>query len=106
MLRPRWLLVSVGGVLFTIQSVQAQSIPELTPEQKLQISRDLTPRNSQDFFRQGQAQLEQEIRLLDRRVLSSDQTVLKIDPTLRDSERLQPFSPYPIPLRPQFHPQK
>ncbi|MBD2034221.1 hypothetical protein H6F76_04055 [Leptolyngbya sp. FACHB-321] len=54
-------------VLLGTGTTMAQSLPSsdrLTPLQRQQFSRDLVPSSAQDFFRTGQANLEQEIRLL------------------------------------------
>jgi hypothetical protein len=96
MLNRSYFIISTVGLLLTIQPAGAQLLPNLTPQQIQQFGRDLTPRNSDDFFRQGRDQLEREIQLLDRRVLSPDQTKLKIDPALRDPERLQPQEYIPL----------
>jgi hypothetical protein len=48
-----------------------------TPAQVNQIQRDLTPPRSQEFFRQGDEQVEREIRLMSRKKLQPDQ-ILKI----------------------------
>jgi hypothetical protein len=58
-------------------SLQAQSVPGV-------LSRDRTP--SQTFFEEGYDQLEQEIRILRRDILS-DSSIL----TIRQDVRLQPY---------------
>jgi hypothetical protein len=105
MLNRSYFTISAVGLLLTTQPADAQSLPNLTPQQIQRFGRDLTPRNSDDFFREGRDQLEREIRLLDRRVLSLDQTKLKIDPALRDPERLQPKHSIPLQRLPKS-PQK
>ncbi len=50
----------------TTMAQSPPSIDRLTPLQRQQFSRDLVPSSAQDFFRTGQANLEQEIRLLTR----------------------------------------
>ncbi|MBD2203456.1 hypothetical protein H6G33_18670 [Calothrix sp. FACHB-1219] len=57
-----------------------QQLPSLTPAQTQQLSRDLVPHSSQDFFRQGQELMEREIELLRQRQVSNDEPVLKVDP--------------------------
>jgi hypothetical protein len=96
MLNRSYFIISAVGWLLTIQPADAQSLPNLTPQQIQRFGRDLTPRNSDNFFRQGRDQFEREIQLLDRRVLSPDQTKLKIDPALSDPERLQPRESIPL----------
>ena len=62
--------VATVMVLMGTGTTMAQSLPSLnhlTPLQRQQFSRDLVPSSAQDFFRTGQANLEQEIRLLTRR---------------------------------------
>jgi hypothetical protein len=59
----------------------AQAMPNLTSSQLQRISRDLVPSRSQEFFRQGQVQLEREVRQLERKKTSP---VLKVDPALRE----------------------
>jgi hypothetical protein len=49
----------------------------LTPAKLNQIQRDLTPPRSQEFFRQGDEQIEREIRLMSRKKLQPDK-ILKI----------------------------
>jgi hypothetical protein len=55
----------------------ALSLNTLTSTQVNQIQRDLTPPRSQEFFRQGDEQVEREIRLVSRQKLQPDQ-ILKI----------------------------
>ena len=68
-------------------SVLAQSIPTLSHLNRQRLDRDLTMTNSQDFFRQGQAQLEREIRLLERRSRTQSDTLLKVDPATQPEIR-------------------
>ncbi|MFN6540711.1 MAG: hypothetical protein RM021_030825 [Nostoc sp. EkiNYC01] len=56
-----------------------QTLPSLTPAQTQNLSRDLVPSSSQDFFRQGKDSFEEEIQLLRERQLSSTKPILKID---------------------------
>ncbi|XHX80403.1 MAG: hypothetical protein RBJ76_10885 [Stenomitos frigidus ULC029] len=58
------------------------SIDRLTPLQRQQFSRDLVPSSAQDFFRTGQANLEQEIRLLTRQ-RSPNEPLLKVNQALQ-----------------------
>ncbi len=54
-------------VCATTGSASAQVAPQgirLTPLQQQQLSRDLVPSDTQNFFSVGQAKLEQEIRFL------------------------------------------
>lgn len=57
-----------------------QQLPSLTPAQTQQLSRDLVPHSSQDFFRQGQELMEREIELLRQRQISNNEPVLKLNP--------------------------
>jgi hypothetical protein len=71
--------------LMVAGTAMAQSVPplnRLTPLQRQQFSRDLVPSSAQDFFRAGQANLEQEIRLLTRQ-RSSTKPLLKVDQALQ-----------------------
>jgi len=72
-------------VLMGTGTTMAQSLPSidrLTPLQRQQFSRDLVPSSAQDFFRTGQANLEQEIRLLIRQ-RSPNEPLLKVNQTLQ-----------------------
>ncbi|MDZ7956441.1 MAG: hypothetical protein RMY34_00780 [Aulosira sp. DedQUE10] len=60
-------------------AVNAQQIPNLTPQQAQHLSRDLVPSSSQDFFRQGQYMMEREIQNLRTRQVESNEPVLKIN---------------------------
>lgn len=60
----------------------AASSQSLTPSQIQQINSGLFRSNSQDFFLQGNRQLEQEIRILLQR-LTSEGELLEIDEKLR-----------------------
>ena len=59
-------------------AVENQEYP-LTPAQAQQLSRDLIPSPSQEFFQQGREMLEKEIRLLDQRQHTSTEPPLKIN---------------------------
>jgi hypothetical protein len=75
------LLVSTAFLLAVQTSANAQqSLPNLTPAQAQNLSRDLVPFNSQDFFRQGKESMEREIQILRQRQLPSMKPILKIDP--------------------------
>ena len=78
--------------LIASSSVQAQSIPNLSIADRNRLTRDLTPTNSQDFFIQGQAQLEREIRLLERRSRLQQDDLLKVEPAMRHPEEQNPRS--------------
>jgi len=72
-------------VLMGTGTTMAQSLPSidrLTPLQRQQFSRDLVPSSAQDFFRTGQANLEQEIRLLIRQ-RSPNEPLLKVNQALQ-----------------------
>ncbi len=56
-----------------------QQIPNLSPQQAQQLSRDLVPSSSQEFFRQGQYLMEREIQNLRLRQVESNEPVLKIN---------------------------
>ncbi len=91
MLRSMFLIVPFV-TLIASSSVQAQSIPNLSIADRNRLTRDLTPTNSQDFFIQGQAQLEREIRLLERRSRPQQENLLKVDPATRYREEKNPRS--------------
>ncbi|MEG3844643.1 hypothetical protein [Microcoleus sp. herbarium14] len=61
-------------------AVSAQS---LTRSELQQINSGLFPSNSQDFFLQGNRQLEQEIKILLQHLLTSEGEILEIDEKLR-----------------------
>lgn len=61
----------------------AASAQSLTPTQVQQINSGLFRSNSQDFFLQGNRQLEQEIKTLLQQLLTSEGQILEIDETLR-----------------------
>ena len=65
-----WLALSLG---FPV----AVSAQPLTPTQIQQINSGLFPSNSQDFFRQGNRQLEQEITILLQNRLTSEGEILE-----------------------------
>jgi hypothetical protein len=71
-----WLALSFG---FPV----AVSAQPLTPTQIQLVNSGLFPSNSQDFFRQGNRQLEQEIKTLLQNRLTSEGEILEIDEKLR-----------------------
>lgn len=71
-----WLAIYFG---FPV-AVSAQPV---TPSPIQQINSGLFPSNSQDFFRQGNRQLEQEIKTLLQKRLTSEGEILEIDEKLR-----------------------
>jgi len=74
------LVISTAFLLAVQTSANAeQPLPRLTPAQAQNLSRDLVPHNSQDFFRQGKDSIEREIQILRQRQLRSIKPVLKID---------------------------
>ena len=70
------LLLSAAGLL-SQQNAAIAGFEGLTPEQANRLSRDLVPSNSQKFFQQGQARIEQEIQRLDRRQRSLNEPLLR-----------------------------
>lgn len=71
-----WLVASLG--------FPATASPQvLTARQIQQVNSDLFPSNSQDFFLQGNRQLEQEIKILLHNLLNSEGEILEIDEKLR-----------------------
>lgn len=87
MFRPVFL-IAPGVVLLTSFPVFAQAIPNISTVDRHRLTRDLTPTNSQDFFKQGQAQFEREIQLLERRSQVQREDLLKIDPATRNLDKL------------------
>ena len=84
----KWAVYAIATVmvLMGMSTTRAQSIPSinrLTPQQRQQFSRDLVPSGAQDFFRTGQASLEQEIRLLIRQ-RSPNEPLLKVNQDLQE----------------------
>lgn len=61
-------------------AVSAQSLP---PNQIQQINSGLFRSNSQDFFQQGNRQLEREIGILLQKTVGSEGEILEIDEKLR-----------------------
>ncbi|MEG5034883.1 hypothetical protein [Microcoleus sp. AT3-D2] len=70
-----WLAASLGFPA----TVSAQS---LTPTQIQQVNSGLFRSNSQDFFEQGNRQLEREIAILLRKNVASEDRILEIDEKL------------------------
>lgn len=85
MFRPVFLIVP--AMLMTSFPAFPQPLPISQSGDAQRLVRDLTPTNSQDFFKQGQAQFEREIRLLERRSRAPQEELLKIDPAIRNSEQ-------------------
>lgn len=71
-----WLAMSFGFPA-------AVSAQVLTPSQIQQVNSGLFRSNSQDFFLQGNRQLEQEIKILLQKLLTSQGEILEIDEKLR-----------------------
>lgn len=71
-----WLAASLGFPT-------AVSAQPLTPSQSQQVNSGLFRSNSQDFFLQGNRQLEQEITILLQQLLTSEGEILEIDERLR-----------------------
>jgi hypothetical protein len=67
-----------------------QETPRLTATQIQNFSRDLVPRNSQDFFNEGQELIEREIQILQERRDSSKKPILKVNPQPEIEEELTP----------------
>lgn len=67
-----WLAVSFG---FPV----AVSAQVLTPSQLQRINSGLLRSNSQDFFLQGNRQLEQELKVLSKQRLNSEVKILEIE---------------------------
>jgi hypothetical protein len=59
-------------------AVENQESP-LTPAQAQQLSRDLIPSPSQEFFQQGREMLEKEIQLLNQRQNTTSEPPLQIN---------------------------
>lgn len=60
-------------------AVENQESPLLTPAQAQQLSRDLIPSPSQEFFQQGREMLEKEIQLLNQRQNTATEPPLQIN---------------------------
>ncbi len=73
-----FLMIFTVGVSISSMA-QAISIPNLSSQQLQRIARDVTPTRSQEFFREGQAQLEREIQRLER---EKRDPILKVDPAV------------------------
>jgi hypothetical protein len=72
--------LSLAASLAFPAAVSAQS---LTPSQIQQVNSGLFRSNSQDFFQQGNRQLEREIKILLQKLLTSEGEILEIDEKLR-----------------------
>ncbi len=86
-----WLLAASFGFP---AAVSAQS---LTPSQIQQVNSGLFRSNSQDFFQQGNRQLEREIAILLQKTVTSEGQILEIDEKLLSqicSEDLKISSPH------------
>lgn len=71
------LVLSTIGLLTQHTVAIAQQEPDFpNPTQLQQLSHDLIPSRSQDFFREGQARLEQEIKELGQ---TPDSDILTVD---------------------------
>jgi hypothetical protein len=82
--------------LMAVGVSQAQSVPRsdrLSPLQRNQISRDLIPSSAQDFFRAGQANFEQEIRLLTRPRSPLNEPLLTVRPGAQPQPETKPERP-------------
>ena len=82
------LNLSLGISLAFPAAVSAQS---LTISQIQQVNSGLFRSNSQDFFLQGNRQLEQEIKILLQQLLTSEGEILEIDEKLRSQLCNQKF---------------
>ncbi len=76
------VLALLAGLWSSVAIAQPPAI-RFTPSQLQQLSGGLYHTNSQDFFEQGQQQLENEIKLLDRRDQFLKEGVLKISEDLQ-----------------------
>lgn len=92
-------LLTPLAVNLSLPAQAQRPIPRFTPSQIQQITGGLYPYNSQNFFRLGQAQLENEIKTLNERrqlltegILRIDQNVLK-QPDFSEFERPPETSP-------------
>ncbi len=81
-----------GG--FTVPAIAA---PEISPPRLPRSTfQDLTRIDSQDFFRQGRLQFEQQIRQLQQRRHTPTPDLLKLDPSIsRPIEAIPPEKPSP-----------
>ncbi len=71
------LVLSTAGLLTQQTAVIAQQEPDFpSPAQLQQLSHDLIPSRSQDFFREGQARMEAEIKQLGQ---TPDTDILTVD---------------------------
>ncbi|MGL5062863.1 MAG: hypothetical protein ACRC62_23045 [Microcoleus sp.] len=86
---PSWWLAAYF-IFFTFPvAVSAQS---LTPSQIQQINSGLFRSNSQDFFEQGNRQLEREIVILLQKIVTDEGEILEIDENLRSQLCLSDFT--------------
>ncbi|MBD1844646.1 hypothetical protein H6F89_14830 [Cyanobacteria bacterium FACHB-63] len=94
MFRPVFLMVPAAMLMPSFPAF-AQPLPISQSLDAQRLVRELTPTNAQDFFKQGQAQFEHEIRVLERRSQPPQEELLKIDPAVRNFERLN-FQSQPL----------
>ncbi len=80
------IVVSLLGMGWLGSAAQANGGGGLTSSQLQRFSRDLVPSSSQDFFRQGQEQREQEIQRLDHPSLNSTERLLKVEPQIQSRD--------------------
>lgn len=92
----RRLPLAIAILAITTPAAMAADIGQLNSFKLQQLGRDLVRSPSEDFFQQGQRQLEREIQLLNRRQQFLDEQLLKVSADLR----LQPqFSELEAPLQ-------
>ncbi len=89
-----WGLLLPGLVIVSSSSMAAQAAPPpLTRSQIRQINNDLLPSSSQDFFRQGQKQLDREVLRLYQQQDTSAQPILRINVAPPGSENGTEINP-------------
>jgi hypothetical protein len=97
------LVLSTIGLLTQHTAAIAQQEPRFpSPAQLQQLSRDLIPSRSQDFFREGQARMEAEIKQLGQTPESDILTVdrvgaLELDNSFSDSSNNRLDFAQPLP---------
>lgn len=73
------VLAFAVALLLSEQAYAHAGQKQITSTQAQKLSGDLAQTDSQDFFRQGQSRLEQEIQLLRQRQLTATQPLLSLD---------------------------
>lgn len=92
----RQIHLTIAILATTTVAATAADISQLNSVKLQQLGRELVRSPSEDFFQQGQRQLEREVQILNRRQYFLDEKLLKISADLRLQQQ---FSELEAPLR-------